>query len=130
MQSVITISIGAILGALLRWKLGEYFNHLFPTIPMGTLIANLTGAFFMGLMIFFSIEHSFFSYNARLGFATGFLGSLTTFSTFSGEAFTLLAKQEFMWFMALVLLHIIGSIFMVIVGYMVSKLIFQSVGGM
>jgi CrcB protein len=125
MQSVVSISIGAILGALMRWKLGEHFNHLFPTLPLGTLVANLAGAFLMGAMIFLSIEHSFFSYNARLGFATGFLGSLTTFSTFSGEAFALLSKQEFLWLAALILLHVAGSILMVIVGYTLSKLIFQ-----
>lgn len=129
MQSVLSISIGAILGALMRWRLGEYFNHFFPTLPMGTLIANLVGSFLMGLVIFFSLEHMLLSYNVRLGFATGFLGSLTTFSTFSGEAFTLLAKQEFLWFSTLVLLHVGGSIAMVILGYMISKLIFQSVGG-
>jgi len=129
MQSIINISIGAILGALIRWKLGEYFNHLFPTIPIGTLAANLIGAFLMGLVVFFSIEHSFFSYNARLGFTTGFLGSLTTFSTFSGEAFILLSKQEFVWFTALILLYVVGSIFMLMIGYMISKLSFQYIGG-
>lgn len=129
MQSIISISTGAILGALIRWKLGEYFNHLFPTLPMGTLIANLMGAFLMGLVLFFSIEHSFFTYNVRLGFITGFLGSLTTFSTFSGEAFVLISKQEFFWLLTLILLHVGGSIFMVILGYIISKMIFQSLGG-
>lgn len=129
MHSIISISIGAIAGALIRWKLGDYFNHLFPTIPIGTLIANLTGAFLMGLMIFLSVEHSFFSYNVRVGFVTGFLGSLTTFSTFSGEAFILLAKQEFIWFAILVSSHVFGSICMVILGYMISKLILQAIGG-
>lgn len=129
MQSIISLSTGAILGALIRWKLAEYFNHLFPTLPMGTLAANLIGAFLMGFFIFFSIEHSFFSYHARLGFATGFLGSLTTFSTFSAEAFTLLSRQEFFWLISLILLHVVGSILMVIMGYMLSKLIFQGIGG-
>lgn len=129
MQPIISISVGAIIGALIRWKLGVYFNQLFPTIPMGTLIANLTGSFLMGIFIFFSIEHALLSYNVRMGFITGFLGSLTTFSTFSGEAFMLLSKQEFLWCMILILIHVIGSILMVFAGYMIIKLISQNFGG-
>ena len=100
MQPIIGIGVGAFLGAVLRWKLGEYLNHIFPTIPIGTLAANLFGAFFMGAIIFYSAEHSFFSYETRLGITTGFLGSLTTFSTFSAEAWMLLSRNELLWLSA------------------------------
>lgn len=129
MQSVLSIGIGAILGALLRWKLGEYYNHIFPTLPMGTLIANLLGSFLMGILIFLTIEHSFLSQEVRLGIITGFLGSLTTFSTFSGEALILFSREEYLWLLALVGLHVGGSLLMVCAGYSILKFIHQSVGG-
>ncbi|MBN9377492.1 MAG: fluoride efflux transporter CrcB [Chlamydiales bacterium] len=129
MQSMMSIAIGAVLGALLRWKLGEYFNPSFPPLPLGTLIANLLGSFIIGGFIFFTTEHSFFSYEVRLGVVTGFLGSLTTFSTFSAEALVLFSKQEIFWLMALIFLHVGGSLCMVAAGYALSKLTFQWVGG-
>lgn len=129
MQSAISIAIGAIFGAYLRWKLGEYYNHVFPTLPIGTLAANLIGSFLMGTVIFLTIEHAFFPQEVRLGIITGFLGSLTTFSTFSAEALTLFSRQEHFWLMALIGLHVGGSILMVGAGYASSKLIFQSIGG-
>ncbi len=128
MQPVISIGIGAFLGALLRWKLGEYFNHVFPTIPLGTLASNLLGSFLMGGIIFYSVEHTFFSYEVRLGLITGFLGSLTTFSTFSAEAWSLLSRHEFFWFAAHLGLHLAGTIMMVALGYIISKSLFQTMG--
>lgn len=126
---MMSIGIGAVLGALLRWKLGEYFNPLFPIVPLGTLIANLLGSFVIGGFIFFTTEHSYFSYEVRLGIVTGFLGSLTTFSTFSAEALVLFSRQELLWLLALIFLHVGGSLCMVAAGYALSKLTFQWIGG-
>lgn len=128
MQSVISIGFGAIFGALLRWKLGDYYNHIFPTLPLGTLAANLLGSFLMGALIFLSTEHSFLPQEVRLGIITGFLGSLTTFSTFSAEAFILFSRQEFYWLIALVGLHVGGSFLMVVAGYALLKFIHHLVG--
>ena len=125
MSSVVSIGIGAILGAIFRWKLGVFLNHFFPTLPLGTLIANLLGCFIMGSMIFFTTEHAYFSYEIRLAVITGFLGSLTTFSTFSSEAFMLLTKQDFLWFFTLIGLHVGGTICMVGIGYLLTKTIYQ-----
>jgi len=127
-QSLISIGIGAVFGALLRWKLGEYYNQIFPTLPIGTLIANLLGSFLMGAIIFLTTEHSFFPQDIRLGIITGFLGSLTTFSTFSAEALTLFSQQENLWFLILIGLHVGGSILMVSAGYAFLKIIYQSIG--
>ena len=52
-KSILAIALGAVLGALLRWQLGAKFNSLFPTIPPGTLVANLIGAYVIGLGIAF-----------------------------------------------------------------------------
>jgi len=127
-QSVFSIGIGAVFGALLRWKLGEYFNHIFPTLPIGTLITNLLGSFLMGTIIFLTTENSFLPQEVRLGIITGFLGSLTTFSTFSAEALVLFSRQEYFWLLALVGLHVGGSFLMVGAGYFFLKFIHQSVG--
>lgn len=127
--SAVAIALGASLGALLRWKLGEFFNPFFPTLPLGTLIVNLIGAFVMGGLLFITVEHTFLSHTIRLGLITGFLGSLTTFSTFSAEALSLFSKQEFSWLTCLIGLHVGGSIFMAAAGYVIFKRIFHFIGG-
>lgn len=129
MSTVISIAIGAILGAFLRWQLGEHINPVFPTLPLGTLTANLLGSFLMGATVFFTTEHTYFSDEVRLGIITGFLGSLTTFSTFSSEALLLLSKSEILWFLLLIGIHVGGSICLVAAGYLISKFFMQSIGG-
>lgn len=83
----------------------------------------------MGAFLFFTTKHAFLSYEVRLAVITGFLGSLTTFSTFSAEALELISKQELLWFSALVGLHVGGSILTAALGYAFSKFIFQTIGG-
>src|SRR3990167_1088267 len=97
MVPILAISSGAILGALLRFWLGSMLNSSFPTIPLGTLIANLLGGFLMGTFMALTRNHTYLSETLRLAIATGFLGSLTTFSTFSGETMTLLMHHEYFW---------------------------------
>lgn len=92
-------------------------------------MANLLGSFLMGIMLFLTIEHAFFSYDVRLGVITGFLGSLTTFSTFSAEALTLIFKEEYRWLTTLLLLHVGGSICMVALGYSLVKYSFDLIKG-
>lgn len=125
MNSVIAISIGAIVGAILRWKFGEMLNHHFPTIPLGTLCANLVGCFLMGGFVFTIWEHSLFSDEIRLGVITGFLGALTTFSTFTAEAFVLFSRGEIFWMAIFYLLHIGGSMLFFAMGYAGTKLFFS-----
>ncbi|MCQ8205929.1 CrcB family protein, partial [Vibrio parahaemolyticus] len=75
------ICIGASLGALLRWWLGSLLNSFFPTIPPGTLAANLAGAYVIGLAIAFFATFSALAPEWRLLIVTGFCGGLTTYST-------------------------------------------------
>lgn len=117
------IAAGAAAGAWLRWGLGLALNPLFPTLPLGTLAANLVGGFFMGIAMEYLAQHATLSLEARLAITTGFLGGLTTFSTFSGEVVTLLARQELAWAMAAVAAHVAGSVIMTILGIFTLRLV-------
>ncbi len=109
-SAFLSVGVGAALGAWLRWGLGVLLNPLFPTLPLGTLAANLTGGLMMGLAMGAFAHYQALSPDIRLFITTGFLGGLTTFSTFSAEASTLLLRQQYAWFAAHVLLHVAGSL--------------------
>lgn len=115
-KSVLAISIGAALGALLRWQLGIKLNSLFPTIPPGTLVANLVGAYLIGLAIAFFASFSALSPEWRLLIITGFCGGLTTFSTFSAELAVLLQEGRMSWALGIVAVHVAGSVLMTFAG--------------
>lgn len=119
--SIFSISFGAALGALLRWFFGILFNPLFPTLPLGTLAANLLGGFLMGLFLGISQHHHLIPAAAQLAITTGFLGGLTTFSTFSAETVTLLSEGEYFWMSAIVIGHVGGSLIATLLGLFLGK---------
>ena len=92
LKSLIVIAIGASVGAWLRWLLGIKLNALFPTIPPGTVVANMVGGYLIGLTIAFLAASPSLSPEWRLLIITGFCGGLTTFSTFSAETVTLIQE--------------------------------------
>jgi len=116
LKSILTISIGASLGALLRWWLGLALNSLFPTIPPGTLVANLVGGYLVGLAIAFFATYSAVAPEWRLLVITGFCGGLTTFSTFSAEIVTLLQQGRAAWAFAAAGAHLAGSVLATLAG--------------
>jgi CrcB protein len=120
------IFIGAGLGALLRWALALAFNPLFPTVPLGTLAANVIGGFLMGIALGFIAEYETLSPGLRLAATTGFLGGLTTFSTFSAETITTLLRQEYTWASAIVAVHVIGSLLATLGGLGVTRWLFET----
>ena len=93
-QSIILVSTGAAIGASLRWGLGLWLNSLFSTLAFGTLVANFIGCFLMGILVSAFWLFPQFSPEWRLFLVTGFLGALTTFSSFSGEVIELFFKEE------------------------------------
>ena len=115
-KSVLAISIGAALGAVLRWQLGIRLNSLFPTVPPGTLAANLVGAYLIGLAIAFFSSFSALSPEWRLLIITGFCGGLTTFSTFSAELALLLQQGRLSWAFGAAVAHVAGSGLMTFAG--------------
>ena len=115
------VGIGGALGCWLRWGLGMLLNPLFPTLPLGTLAANLTGGLMMGCVMGLFDHFQTLSPELRLFVFTGFLGGLTTFSTFSAESTTLLLRQQYLWFSGHVAAHLIGSLTMTVLGITLTR---------
>ena len=115
-KSVAAIAVGSALGALLRWQLGDKLNSLFPTIPPGTLAANLIGAYVVGLCVAFFATYAAISPEWRLLLITGFCGGLTTFSTISVEVTALLQQGRVAWALGAISIHVVGSLAMTFAG--------------
>jgi fluoride exporter len=122
---IIAVGGGAAAGAWLRWGLSIALNPIFPTLPLGTLAANLIGGLLMGVAMEIITRHTLLSPEATLLVTTGFLGGLTTFSTFSGEITTLILRREWLWSAVGVGAHVIGSIAMTLVGLIAARALFQ-----
>lgn len=119
--SFIAIGIGAASGAWLRWGLGLWLNPTLPELPAGTLAANLLGGYLIGLAVAFFMQHPGLSSEWRLFVITGFLGGLTTFSTFSIETVTLLMRGQYAWGMVIIAAHLGGSLMMTLLGIQTFK---------
>ena len=115
-KSIVAIALGGSLGSLLRWWLGAMLNPQFPTLPPGTLTANLAGGYIIGLAIAFFATFSALAPEWRLFVITGFCGGLTTFSTFSAEIVTLLQQGRALWALGAAAIHLVGSILMTFAG--------------
>jgi len=117
-RSALVISLGASIGALLRWGLGLFFNTVFPTVPLGTWLANMLGGYLVGMALAYFAQHAGLSPEWRLLVITGFLGGLTTFSTFSAEVFTLLQQGRIGWACVAIGAHVAGSLLMTLMGFL------------
>lgn len=110
------VGVGAVLGAWLRWGLGAWLNSVLPDLPLGTLAANAVGGLLIGAAIQLFADHPGIPPELRLFVITGFLGALTTFSTFSAEAVALLARAQWSWAAAHIGSHLVASIALTIAG--------------
>lgn len=115
--NTLVIGLGAALGAWSRWGLGLALNALVPSLPLGTLIANLGGGFLMGFAIGLislgGLEH----HGLRLFITTGFLGGLTTFSAFTGESLALLHRHDYYLAAMHAFAHMFGALLMAALGF-------------
>jgi CrcB protein len=116
LQSIVAISLGASVGAVLRWFLGLGFNAAWSAMPLGTLLANLIGGYLIGLSTSFFQAHVGLSPEWRLLVITGFLGGLTTFSTFSAEVIATLQSGAYLRVFLTIGLHLFGSLALTILG--------------
>ena len=110
------VGVGAALGAWLRWALGLALNHVLPLFPLGTLLANLVGGYLIGVSMGWIAQTGAMSPELRLFVITGFLGGLTTFSTFSAESPSLLQAGRYEVALLHVAGHLAGSILLTLLG--------------
>ena len=122
--SWLAVGGGAAVGAWLRWGLGILLNPVFPTVPLGTLAANLVAGFLMGIAMEFVMRNTAMSPEIRLLVTTGFLGGLSTFSTFSAEIVTLLSHKEYVWGLLAIAAHVVGSVVLTVLGIFAARLVF------
>lgn len=120
---LVAVALGASLGATFRWAISYWLNPL-SSLPFGTLFVNLAGAWLIGVLVAFFAETPTISAFWRLFLVTGFLGSLTTFSTFSVENVTLLLNGQYGLALIHIVSHVVGSILMTLVGIATFRLIF------
>ncbi|WER47231.1 fluoride efflux transporter CrcB [Cupriavidus sp. WKF15] len=106
----VAVGVGAAIGAWLRWGFSVMWNALNPALPYGTLAANLLGGYLIGLAVGFFGSHPGLPPEWRLLAITGFLGGLTTFSTFSSEALANLMSGDYGWALLHVVTHLGGSL--------------------
>jgi len=115
----LAVGLGSMFGCWLRWILGMWLNPIFPTLPLGTLAANLLGGLVMGCVISLFAHFHPAPHALSLFVGTGFLGGLTTFSTFSAEANTLILRRQPMWTAIHIAAHLIGTLAMTMLGIVV-----------
>ncbi|RJG00280.1 fluoride efflux transporter CrcB [Noviherbaspirillum sedimenti] len=116
-MSWLAVGIGAALGAWLRWGLALLLHGWHNQLPLGTVAANLGGAYVIGISLAFFQTHPLLSPEWRLLVVTGFLGGLTTFSSFSAESMMLLQNGDYLWALVHTALHVGGSLLLCIAGY-------------
>lgn len=114
--ALVAIGVGAALGAWLRWWLGLRLNPLFAHLPLGTLAANLAVGYLIGVAVAFFATRTGLPAELRLFVVTGFLGGLTTFSTFSAEVVHLIETARYAWAAGAAALHVLGSLTMTALG--------------
>lgn len=122
MHAVFAICLGACVGALARWQLGLWLNHPHAFMPWGTLAANLIGGYLVGLILAWA-HHADLAPVWRLMLVTGFLGALTTFSSFSAEVVEMMLADRWGQALATVALHLLGSLTMTFVGIRTASLL-------
>ena len=116
LPALFAVFIGAGFGACLRFALGESLNRMLPAMPLGTLAANLIGGYLVGVAVAFFAWRTELSPLWRLALITGFLGGLTTFSTFSAEVINAFTRGEPGWALAIAATHLIGSLLLTLLG--------------
>ncbi len=117
------VGAGAMLGAWARWGLGTWLNALVPNLPVGTLVANVGGGYLVGLAVAFFSANTHLAPEWRLACITGFLGALTTFSTFSAESMQLLHAEKFLAATLHSAAHLAGAVLATILGFATYRLL-------
>jgi len=120
--ALLAVFVGAGCGACLRFALGETLNRMVPQLPLGTLAANLIGGYLVGVAIAFFAWRTDVSLLWRVALITGFLGGLTTFSTFSAEVVNAFGRGEPGWAVGTAVAHLAGSLLLTVLGIATVRL--------
>jgi len=115
-RAAVAVALGGMIGCLLRWFLALFLNRYLPTLPPGTLAANLIGCYVIGIALAFFMAYPAVAPEWRLFITTGFCGGLTTFSTFSAEIVLLLQSGRTAWALSAICAHLAGSLLMTFAG--------------
>jgi fluoride exporter len=111
------VGIGAAIGAWLRWGLSAWLNPRVVDFPLGTLAANLVGGYLVGIAVAYFAVRTDLPPQWRLFAITGFLGGLTTFSTYSAEVTELLMRGDYVPGISLAATHLAGSLVLTAAGF-------------
>ena len=122
-SGLVAVGFGAMLGAWLRWGLSGWLNPRVPLFPLGTIASNLIGGYLVGFAVAFFAARQDLAPDVRLFAITGFLGGLTTFSTFSAEVTQLLLNGEYGAGGGLALVHLGGSLALTVAGIATFRLL-------
>lgn len=122
-KPLLAVVIGGSAGCVLRWLFAMRFNALFPNLPPGTLLVNLIGGLVIGGAMAWFVRHPEVDPIWKLLIVTGLCGGLTTFSSFTAELMGLLQAGKYLWGMAIVLVHVIGSLLMAFAGFALVTLL-------
>ena len=116
MHPILLVSIGAVFGAVARWQLGIWLNPLLQAVSLGTFFANVIGCFLIGITLGLNLQES-----SRLLFITGFLGSFTTFSSFSAEIVIKLLQEKWLNAVGVFMLHSVTGLLATVIGVLLVK---------
>jgi len=124
----LAVGSGAAVGAWFRWRLGAALNSIFPTLPPGTLAANLIAGFLIGVIAELLEQPGLLPPEFRLFAVTGLLGGLSTFSTFSSEVVALALRQQYGWALAEIAIHVAGSLGLTVLGMFIVRFLMAKGG--
>ena len=116
LTAVLAICTGACVGALARWQLGVWLNTGDALLPWGTLAANLVGGYLVGFCVALFNAQPELDPAWRLALITGFLGALTTFSSFSAEVVAMLSQARYGLALLTASVHLLGSLALTVAG--------------
>lgn len=121
----LAVGSGAALGACCRWILAVMLNHQFPSLPPGTFLVNVLGGLLAGFVLALLGQGWLEDQHLRLFITTGFLGGLTTFSTFTSESLALLHKHDYFWLFIHTSSHVLTALVFAFVGHMMMQYFLQ-----
>lgn len=124
MYTIILVGIGGFIGAILRYVLGGWIQNSFVNFPVGTLVVNTTGSFFIGLIMYLSEYQGMFSDETRIFLTIGILGGFTTLSTFGYESFRLLDDSK----LTLMAINVVSTVLFSIMAVYLGKIVALSIG--